>query len=108
MKIKHLLTIAAFAVYGYAWAQTETMTDVTNYILTNADFSLTAPLEKDLYGYNGSGRTVGHQEVDGWSHNKVKDDGNGQGWAGAVFAYGTSYKLIGNSKDAPSTGPNDL
>ena len=107
MKIKHLLTIAAFAVYGNAWAQTEPMTDVTNYILTNADFSLTAPLEKDLYGYKGSGRTVGPQEVDGWSHNKVQDDGNGQGWAGAVFAYGTSYKLIGNSKDAPSTGPND-
>lgn len=108
MKLKHLLALAVAAVCTTgAWAQTEPMTDVTNYILTNADFSQTAPLEKDLYGYKGSGRTVGPQEVDGWLHKKVQDDGNGQGWAGAVFVYGTSYKLIGNSKNAPSTGPND-
>lgn len=112
MKIKHLLTIAAFAVYGNAWAQE----DVTGTYLTNADFSTSTAIDNHLCGYGAdmskNGTTYyGFQAVTGWELKIISADNKNteypnSGVGGAVFAYGSTWQLKGNSKAAPAAGPD--
>ena len=89
-------------------------TDVTSTYLTNADFSATTPIDNHLCGYGkdmGKNGTTyyGFQAVDGWTSVILKaasDEGyEGSAIAGAVFAYGSTQELKGNSKTAPATNP---
>ena len=100
--------MTALALVGganFAFAQT----DVTSTYLTNADFSQTTALTGDyLYGYGKDGSPYGFQTVDGWTSVVIKDAGDsysGSGTAAAVFSYGSSTQLKGNSKAAPATNP---
>lgn len=112
MKIKHLLTIAAFAVYGNAWAQE----DVTGTYLTNADFSASTAIDNHLCGYGAdmskNGTTYyGFQAVTGWELKIISADNKNteypnSGVGGAVFEYGSDYQLKGNNKAAPAEGPD--
>ena len=112
MKIKHLLTIAAFAVYGNAWAQE----DVTSKYLTNADFSASTAIDNHLCGYGAdmskNGTTYyGFQTVTGWELEIISADNKNtaypnSGVGGAVFAYGSTCQLKGNNTAAPTAGPD--
>lgn len=112
MKIKHLLTIAAFAVYGNTWAQE----DVTSKYLTNADFSASTAIDNHLCGYGAdmskNGTTYyGFQAVTGWELKIINADNKNteypnSGVGGAVFEYGSDYQLKGNNKAAPAAGPD--
>ena len=106
-----LLSVAAVMMAGSMSAQT----DVTSTYLTNADFSATTPINNNLKGYGkdmGTATTYyGFQPVDGWTYTVVSGDNSNatypnSGMGGAVFEYGSSYQMQGNSKTAPAAGPD--
>ena len=113
MKRKLLLSLAVslLSTVG-AWAQT----DVTSTYLTNADFSVTTPIDNHLCGYgkdmSDKGTTYyGFQAVDGWtSVVEGADNTNASypnsGMGAAVFAYGSTAEMKGNNKTAPATAPD--
>ncbi|MBR4243704.1 MAG: hypothetical protein IKR98_07455 [Bacteroidaceae bacterium] len=107
MKLKKLFAAALLVCSTGAWAQT----DVTSTYLTNADFSSSTPIGSNLKGYGKDGTPYGFQSVDGWTSKVTSGDNSNNsypnsGMGGAVFAYGSSYQLQGNSKAAPATNPN--
>lgn len=113
MKRRLLLSLAVslLSTVG-AWAQT----DVTSTYLTNADFSVTTPIDNHLCGYgkdmSDKGTTYyGFQAVDGWtSVVEGADNTNASypnsGMGAAVFAYGSTAEMKGNNKTAPATAPD--
>ena len=108
-KLKLLFT--GFAFLGGVFSA-NAQTDVTSTYLTNADFSETTPITGTyLYGYGKDGSPYGYQAVDGWTSVVTSGDNSNasypnSGTAAAVFSYGSSTQLKGNSKAAPATNPD--
>lgn len=107
MKLKQFLASALLVCSSGAWAQT----DVTSTYLTNANFESSTPIDSNLKGYGKDGTPYGFQSVDGWTSVVTSGDNSNanfpnSGMGGAVFAYGSSYQLQGNSKAAPATNPD--
>ena len=96
-----LLALVAL-VSSSAWA--ENYVDVTSTYLDNADFSLSTPIDNNVFGYQKDAGSAYYwaQDVTNWTVASTKADAA----AGAVFAYGSSYQLKGNSKAAPSKNPD--
>ena len=85
--------------------------DLTSTYLTNANFSNSTASTATVYGYGKDGTPYGYQDVTGWTKNVVNgDNGNSSypnsGMVGAVFSYGSAYKMQGGGHAAPSAGPN--
>ena len=111
-KLKLLFATLALMATSAVWAQT----DVTSTYLTNADFSLSTPIDNHLCGYGkdmeARGTTYyGIQDVNGWT--SVITDGDNSnpdypnsGVGGAVFAYGSEFQLKGNNVTAPAAAPD--
>ncbi|MBQ9559543.1 MAG: hypothetical protein IJV08_06110 [Bacteroidaceae bacterium] len=90
------MLLMLFAACGSLWAQQ----DVTSTYLTNADFSQGTAATGHVYGYAKDGSPSGPQTITGWTRVTT-----GDAKAAAIFTYGSSYQLKGNSKSAPSSGP---
>ena len=111
-KLKLLIASCALLLgAGNANAQT----DVTSTYITNADFSLSTPIDNHLCGYGkdmeGAGTTYyGLQDVTGWKKVVLQgaeaDGYSNNGMGGAEFAYGSEYQMKGNNATAPAENPN--
>ena len=101
-QFKFLLLALVALVSGSVWA--DDYEDVTSTYLDNADFSLSTPIDNNVFGYQKDAGSAYYwaQDVTNWTVASTKIDAA----AGAVFAYGSSYQLKGNSKAAPSTNPD--
>ena len=109
--MKQKLLLALLALFTLGGSNLFAQTDVTSTYLTNADFSQSTAIESNLKGYGKDGTPYGFQTVDGWTSVVLAGDNSNasfpnSGMGGAVFAYGSSYQLQGNSKAAPAAGPN--
>lgn len=112
---RKLLFLTTMIVSAFAW-NAKAQTDVTSTYLTNADFEASTAIDNHLCGYgkdmaNNGTTYYGLQPVDGWTSVVVNGDNSNasypnSGMGGAVFAYGSSYQMKGNSKTAPATGPD--
>lgn len=116
-KLKLFMAALALTGWGnFVLAQT----DVTSTYIQNADFSKGTPVSSNVYGYAhdalGVSETTpyGLQDVTDWTAmpTGVTDgDAPAQGIEnvaamGAIFEYGSEYKMQGNGTTPPSTGPD--
>jgi len=112
--MKRKLLFAVLVAVGALGMRAQT--DVTSTYLTNADFSQTTALDNHLCGYgkdmSNNGTTYyGFQAVDGWTSVVTNGDNSNSSYpnsamGGAVFEYGSTYEMRGNSKTAPATNPD--
>ena len=90
---------------------TTTGGDLTSQYLTNADFSGSTPASSTVYGYGKDGTPYGYQSVTNWTSTVVAGDNSNatypnSGMVGAVFSYGSTYKMQGGGHAAPAAGPD--
>ena len=90
---------------------TTTGGDLTSQYLTNADFSGSTPASSTVYGYGKDGQPYGYQTVTNWTSTVVAGDNSNatypnSGMVGAVFSYGSTYKMQGGGHAAPAAGPD--
>lgn len=100
-----LATVATMAFIGLGSANAQT--DVTSTYIDNADFSTGTPVVSNVCGYDtdlskNNTTLKWAQEVESWTI--ASEQANGR--AGALFAYGSTPMLCGNSKAAPATNPD--
>ncbi len=89
-------------------------TDITSQYIKNSDFSKSEPIDNHVCGYgkdmakNGTSY-YGLQPVTDWKAvdaGATSDGYDHNGMGGAVFAYGSSWKLVGGGFTAPATSPD--